>query len=155
MIRNINLNWFKINKKVKLIAATIAVAIGLAGCGITSYNTQKFNQSEYNSTSSVISYIDDSNYEIDINYSNWDTEVQKQEVISISDNNGTVYRSLGIKDNGTTSTNIRDTSGKIYSYVLHKNVDIPKIDEEHKVVVNIDYYTKSMNTEVVNLEKTK
>ncbi len=161
MIKNLNLDWFKNNllknKKIKVIAASLAVAIGLAGCGITSSKTSNHHHSEPTPTSSVVAYVDDTevDYKVEFNYSNWDTEIQKQEVISISDSKGTVYRSLGIKDDGTTSTNIHDNSGKIHSYVLHKSVDIPKTDENHKIVVDIDYSTQAINTEVVSLEKTK
>ena len=155
MIRHINEKIFK-NKKFKLFAATIAMAIGLTGCGITNHNNNSTNTATQQSTSIVTQ--DEQNYteyDVEFHFSNWDRELQIDETIFFTDKNGTIYDGATINENGITETKVMDLGGKFISHNLQQAIEIPDINEDEKIIVNVDYKEKTMETEVVQLAKTK
>ena len=139
MIRHINEKLFK-NKKFKLFAATVALAIGLTSCGITN--------SEKKSAKTELP-----EYEVEIQYSNWDKSIQNEETITFSTPEGAIYHGVGIEDDGVTNTTIYYTDSEIISNVLQQAAEVPNATEDDKIILKIDYKEKTMDTEVVPKDK--
>ena len=61
------------------------------------------------------------------------------------------------KDDGTFHTQIKNIDGQIYSYYLKKEIDIPKANEDEKIVVNVDYKDRTLeaHTEKLEFDKAK
>ena len=142
-------NNFKINKMLKTLTITAILSTSLVGCGTkkSDIQYQKYSSEELYSFADIDVYI---------NYSNWNEDIKQKEKIFFTYGE-TMYNAGNIQDDGTFHTQIKNIDGQIYSYYLKKEIDIPKANEDEKIVVNVDYKNRKLeaNTEKLELDKTK
>ncbi len=144
-MKNINYNWFK-NKKMILLSLGICTTFGLTSC---ISNINKKEESSYNG------YIDFDKYQIEIHCENYDQSIINNECFVFTTNDGGMYRFLEIDNDGIINSFISDNGETILSEYLNQEISLPETDEEHKIIVNVDYSLQKIDTEVVELENTK
>ena len=142
-------NKFKLSNRFKAFTLVTALSATLVGCN-TNYSDVKYTKY---SNEDIKSMID---IEVDINYENYNEEICKEETLYFKYDN-TAYNAIGIKDNGSAHTYVKNIDGQIYSHYLNKEIDIPKANEDERIVVNVDYKDSTLeaHTEKLELDKTK
>ena len=152
MLKYLNIKkLFKNNNKLKLSnrfkAFTLATALSatLVGC-----NTNNSNKEYTKYTNEDIQAMID--IEVDVNYNNYNDEIYKKKKIYFTYDN-TAYNAVNITHDGTAHTHIKNIDGHIYSSYLKKQIDVPKANEDEKIIVNVDYQDKTLEAHTEKLEK--
>lgn len=146
-------NKFKFKKLLKSLTLVAALSATLVGCSPTkNKNAEKAKYNKY-SAEEWDSFKD---VDVDIIYNNWNDDIQKEERIYFT-YDGTAYNALTIRGDGTNNTQIKNIDGYIYSSYLEKEIDIPKANEDEKIVVNVDYKDRTLeaHTEKLEFDKAK
>jgi hypothetical protein len=149
MIKYINNKKLK-SSKFKLIFTGFLVAVTLTGCNINNTSSSIDSNTTTSSVQELTTY-----YPITITYDNISNDIYGNEVITFTDGNNHVYNAIRPTNKGYTETNLIDNEGTIYSSYLDKKVSIPNTDTNHNVELTIDYKNKTMDVQVVSIEKQK
>jgi len=142
---------FKNNRFKALLGATL-IAATLSSC-----NTNTNSDNNKNSSNSYVQTIDEKEdfFSFNINFNNYNDEIKNNELITVYNNKNNITNTISIRKD-SINTVLSTNTTKLYFNYLDKEVTIPNIDENEKLIVNVDYATKEISTDVENINtKTK
>lgn len=148
MINKLKVNKNKLQKKGLILGIGLMLGTSLIGCGTNILTTESYNSETIESTTNE----DVNFYPVTIEFNNFDDNTFKNEIITFYDNNATIYNGIKIDIDGAVNTTINVQNCNIISHVLNKSITLPTTDDEHKIMINIDYNTGSMNASLENLK---
>lgn len=149
MVNNLKINKQAFKKKVFSLCIGLSVlGLSLTGCGINNITVD-------NSQNTQIIEEERDSYPVRIEFNNFTKEIAEDELITFYNDNGEIYNGIGIDEDGKVETNLFIDECKIVSHTLNQKVQLPKTDEEHTIVIEIDYITSNISTSLESLEKQK
>ena len=138
---------YKVFKLVKVLTLASLASISLFGC-----SPKKTNNDNVKTKYTQQDFYDMDDIDVEINYKNYTPEIKNKEKIYFTYDN-TAYGFAGIENDGKSKLIIKPLDGVIYSSYLDEIIDIPKVNEDEKLIVNVDYQDKTLEAHAEKLEK--
>ena len=128
-------------KKLAALFLSFSLAFAMTGCDFFEDDDDPHKYTKY--TNEEIKALRD--IEVEVYYYNWGAKVQEEETVYFTYDR-TAYNAVNIPRNGIYRTIIKDIPGYIISSYLNKEISIPEVKEGEKLIVEIDYDEKTINT---------
>ena len=145
---------FKSNKFKALLGAGL-LATTLSSCNVDAYSNYN-NKEEVETKPAYTEELDHEYYfKFWLNFSNYTDEIENNELITVFNNEGTITNTMNLRyGNIKSALNVKTT--KLYFNYLDKYLEIPEVNDDEILVIDVDYATKEITTSIKNINvKTK